>query len=265
MAGQVASDTGLRRWVQRLIAAVFLGGQVVLHLLKAKIDRRNTFEQCSSVGPGSLAIALTTAGFVGMVFTIQVAREFIYFGAGSAVGGVLALALARELAPALTAVVLAGRVGSAFAAEIGTMRVTEQIDALYILKTDPIDYLVIPRIIACCLMLPVLTLLSLLVGLTGGLLVATNLYGISQSIFLESIQSFLGVWDLVSAILKAIVFGGLVATIGCSWGLTTTGGAKGVGQSTTTAVVTSLLAIFIMNFFLSWIMFQGTGNAVVGS
>ncbi|MGK7928596.1 MAG: MlaE family lipid ABC transporter permease subunit [Spirulina sp.] len=265
MVSQVTSNTGLRRWMQRLIAAIFLGGQVVLHLLKAKINRRNTLEQCSSVGPGSLTIALTTAGFVGMVFTIQVAREFIYFGAGSAVGGVLALALARELAPALTAVVLAGRVGSAFAAEIGTMRVTEQIDALYILKTDPIDYLVIPRIIACCLMLPVLTLLSLLVGLAGGLLVATNLYGISQSIFLDSIQSFLGVWDLVSAVIKAVVFGGLVATIGCSWGLTTTGGAKGVGQSTTTAVVTSLLSIFIMNFFLSWLMFQGTGNAVVST
>ncbi|MEA5471640.1 MlaE family lipid ABC transporter permease subunit [Spirulina sp. 06S082] len=264
MAGQVASNMGLRNWIQRLIAAIFLGGQVVLHLLKAKINRRNTLEQCNAVGPGSLAIALTTAGFVGMVFTIQVAREFIHFGAGSAIGGVLAVALTRELTPVLTAVVLAGRVGSAFAAEIGTMRVTEQIDALYILKTDPIDYLVIPRIIACCLMLPVLTLLSLLLGMSGGLLVATNLYGISQSVFLESIQNFLGVWDIFSAVIKSVVFGGLVAVIGCSWGLTTTGGAKGVGQSTTTAVVTSLLAIFVTNFFLSWLMFQGMGNAVIG-
>ncbi|MDB9314621.1 MlaE family lipid ABC transporter permease subunit [Spirulina sp. CS-785/01] len=256
------SSFGLRSWAIRLVSAIFLGGQVVLHLLRAKINQRNTLEQCGLVGPGSLTIALVTAAFVGMVFTIQVAREFLYFGAGGAVGGVLALSLSRELAPVLTAVVIAGRVGSAFAAEIGTMRVTEQIDALLMLKTDPIDYLVIPRIIACGLMLPVLTLLSLVVGLGGGLVVATSLYGIPRSVFLDSVQNFMGVWDLVSCILKAVVFGGLVAVIGCSWGLTTTGGAKGVGQSTTTAVVTSLLAIFIVNFVLSWIMFQGTGNAL---
>ena len=218
----------------------------------------------AAVGPDSLGIALVTAAFVGMVFTIQVAREFLYFGAGQAVGGVLAIALTRELAPVLTAVVIAGRVGSAFAAEIGTMRVTEQIDALYILKTDPIDYLVIPRVLACSLMLPILTLFSLVTGLLGGMLIAENLYSISQVAFLDSVNNFVQVWDLCTALIKAAVFGAIVAIIGCSWGLTTTGGAKGVGQSTTTAVVTALLAIFIANFFLSWIMFQGTGNALVG-
>jgi phospholipid/cholesterol/gamma-HCH transport system permease protein len=199
-----------------------------------------------------------------MVFTIQVAREFIFFGAGSFVGGVLSLALTRELAPVLTAVVVAGRVGSAFAAEIGTMRVTEQIDALYILKTDPIDYLVIPRVIACSLMLPLLTIISLVTGLLGGLLISDSLYGISYSLFLQSAQNFLETWDLISSMLKSLIFGILIAIIGCSWGLTTTGGAKGVGQSTTTAVVTSLLAIFVANFFLSWLMFQGTGNVELG-
>jgi len=211
-----------------------------------------------------LTIALITAAFVGMVFTIQVAREFIFFGAGSFVGGVLSLALTRELAPVLTAVVVAGRVGSAFAAEIGTMRVTEQIDALYILKTDPIDYLVIPRVIACSLMLPLLTIISLVTGLLGGLFISDSLYGISYSLFLQSAQNFMETWDLISSMLKSLIFGVLIAIIGCSWGLTTTGGAKGVGQSTTTAVVTSLLAIFVANFFLSWLMFQGTGNAEIG-
>ena len=215
------------------------------------------------VGPASLLIALLTATTVGMVFTIQVAREFISLGAGSTVGGVLALSLSRELAPVLTAVVVAGRVGSAFAAEIGTMRVTEQIDALYILKTDPIDYLVIPRVIACCLMLPILTIISIIAGMAGGLLIATNLYDISQNVFLDSARNFLDVWDLCSAAIKAFCFGALISVIGCSWGLTTTGGAKGVGQSTTAAVVTSLLAIFISNFFLSWLMFQGTGSAIL--
>ncbi|MEQ8468136.1 MlaE family lipid ABC transporter permease subunit [Coleofasciculus sp. E1-EBD-02] len=257
------SSSSLGLWLQRLLAAILLGGQVIVHLLGGKIYRRNTLEQMAVVGPDSLTIALITATFIGAVFTIQVTREFINFGATTAIGGVLALALSRELAPVLTAVVIAGRVGSAFAAEIGTMRVTEQIDALYMLKTDPIDYLVIPRVIACCLMLPLLTILSIILGMTGGVLIAINLYNIPQSVFLDSARNFLGIWDLFTAMIKAAVFGMLIAVIGCSWGLTTSGGAKGVGQSTTTAVVTALLAIFITNFFLSWLMFQGTGSAVL--
>ncbi|MEL6385052.1 MAG: MlaE family lipid ABC transporter permease subunit [Cyanobacteria bacterium J06626_18] len=260
---QAVESSSLQQWSRRLFAAVMLGGQVVLRLISRPVHRRNTLEQMAAVGPESLLIALLTASFVGMVFTIQVTREFINFGAGTAVGGVLALTLARELAPVLTAVILAGRVGSAFAAEIGTMKVTEQIDALQILKTDPIDYLVIPRVLACALMLPVLSLLSFLTGMTGGLIIATNLYGISQTVFVNSAQNFLSIWDLVSSLIKAFVFGILIAVIGSSWGLTTTGGAKGVGQSTTTAVVTALLAIFISNFFLSWVMFQGTGGALL--
>jgi phospholipid/cholesterol/gamma-HCH transport system permease protein len=250
----------LSSWLQRLIDACFLAGQVTIHIIKGKIHRRNTIEQMAIVGPDSLIISLVTAGFVGMVFTIQVAREFITLGATTAVGGVLAIALSRELAPVLTAVVIAGRIGSAFAAEIGTMRVTEQIDALYMLKTDPIDYLVTPRVIACGLMMPILTIFSLLMGLTGGLFVAESLYSIAPAIFLNSIRNFLDFWDLISSLIKSLVFGSMIAIIGCSWGLTTRGGAKGVGESTTTAVVTSLLAIFIANFFLSWIMFQGLGN-----
>ncbi|MBW4668629.1 MAG: MlaE family lipid ABC transporter permease subunit [Cyanomargarita calcarea GSE-NOS-MK-12-04C] len=259
---ETRSKSSLGAWGQRLLAAIFLGGQVLVHLLKGKIYRRNTIEQMASVGPDSLFIALLTSVFVGAVFTIQVAREFINFGAGNVVGGVLALALTRELAPVLTAVVLAGRVGSAFAAEIGTMRVTEQIDALLMLKTDPIDYLVIPRVLACCLMLPILTLLSLVTGMFGGLIIATNVYSLADTAFIDSARNFLGVWDILSAMIKAFCFGILIAVIGCSWGLTTTGGAKGVGQSTTTAVVTALLIIFISNFFLSWLMFQGTGSAL---
>lgn len=262
LLSQSRSKTGLGLWSQRLVAAILLGGQVLVHLLAGKIHRRNTLEQMAVVGPDSLLIALLTASFVGMVFTIQVAREFLNFGAGSAVGGVLALALARELAPVLTAVVLAGRVGSAFAAELGTMQVTEQIDALYILKTDPVDYLVIPRVIACCVTLPILTLFCFVTGMAGGLLIATQIYNLSQSVFLESIRIFLDVWDLITAAVKGFCFGALIAIIGCSWGLTTTGGAKGVGQSTTTAVVTSLLAIFMFNFFLSWIAFQGVGSSL---
>lgn len=254
------SNNGIQIWLQRSLSALFLTGQIVVHLLQGKIDRRNTAEQMAIVGPDSLMIALVTAAFVGMVFTIQVAREFLNFGAVQAIGGVLALALSRELAPVLTAVVLAARVGSAFAAEIGTMKVTEQIDALYVLKSDPIDYLVIPRLIACCVMLPMLTMISLIMGLIGGVVVAAGFYNIAQATFIDSIQNFLQIWDLVSALIKAVIFGALIAIIGCNWGLTTTGGAKGVGESTTTAVVMALISIFISNFFLSWLMFQGLGR-----
>lgn len=254
---------GLGRWGRRFLAAILLGGQVAVHLLTGRVHRRNTLEQMAMVGPDSLVIALLTGGFVGMVFTIQVAREFINLGASQVIGGVLALALVREMAPVLTAVIVAGRMGSAFAAEIGTMRVTEQIDALQMLKTDPIDYLVTPRLLACCLMLPVLTILSFITGMTGGVFIATTLYDLSANSFLDSARTFMVLWDLICAALKALVFGALIAIIGTSWGLTTRGGAKGVGQSTTTAVVTALLAIFISNFFLSWLMFQGTGTTSV--
>lgn len=248
--------SSLSIWTQRFIASLFLGGQVLIHILQGKIHRRNTLEQMAIVGPESLFIALLTAIFVGMVFTIQVSQEFIALGAGHLVGGILALSLSRELSPVLTAVIIAGRVCSAFAAELATMRVTEQIDALYMMKTDPVDYLVIPRVLACSLMLPLLTIICLITGLAGGLLIATNMYNISAVVFLDSIRDFMTLWDLVSAEIKSVVFGWAIAVIGTSWGLTTTGGAKGVGQSTTTAVVTSLLAIFILDFFLSWLLFS---------
>ena len=252
-------------WLERLLSAVLLGGQALIHLISRPIHRRNTLEQMAAVGPQSVVIALVTALAVAMVFTIQVAREFINFGATSVIGGLLALTLARELSPVLTAVVLAGRVGSAFAAEIGTMRVTEQIDALEMLKSDPVDYLVIPRVIACALMMPLLNVLAFITGMVGGWLVATNLYDIPTVVFISSARNFLTIWDLASSLIKSVIFGLLIAVVGCSWGLTTTGGAKGVGQSTTTAVVTSLLAIFITNFFLSWGMFQGAGSALTGN
>jgi phospholipid/cholesterol/gamma-HCH transport system permease protein len=142
------------------------------------------------------------------------------------------------------------------------MRVSEQLDAMLMLKTDPIDYLVIPRLLACFFMLPVLTLLSLVTGMLGGMLIATTTYNLSDTVFLDSARNFLDIWDICTAMIKAGCFGILIAIIGCSWGLTTTGGAKGVGQSTTSAVVTSLLIIFISNFILSWLMFQGTGTGV---
>ena len=250
-------------WFVKLFQTFLLAGQVTWRLLvKRKLHWRNTLEQMSVVGTESLLITLVTASFVGGVFTIQVAKEFINFGAQQAIGGVLAIALTRELSPVLTAVIIAGRVGSAFAAEIGTMQVTEQIDALYMLRTDPIDYLVTPRVLACIFMLPLLTTLSLLTGMTGGIIISQSLFNIPQSVFLNSVLNFLKTWDLISAVIKSLVFGGLIALIGSNWGITTTGGAKGVGESTTTAVVTALLAIFIFNFLLTWLLFGDVGKSL---
>jgi phospholipid/cholesterol/gamma-HCH transport system permease protein len=244
------------RWLQRVQAAALIGGQTLVHMTQGKIHRRNTIEQMHLVGPDSLGIVLLAGVSIGSVFTIQVAREFIKYGATSAIGGVMAVAMARELSPVFAAVILAGRVGSAFAAEIGTMRVTEQIDALYVLRTDPIDYLVVPRAIACCTMLPLLTELGFLAAMVAGLTIAEFGFGIDHHEFLNSVRTFLGPRDLICAAIKGTCFGGLIAVIGCGWGLSTSGGAKGVGQSTTSAVVTSLLAILIANFFLSWLMFR---------
>lgn len=262
MTSPAIAPLGLSRWFGRVWSALLLLGRVLVHILRGRIHYRNTIDQMAIAGPASLLITVVTSFFVGAVFTIQVAREFLNFGAGGVVGGVLALSLSRELAPALTAVLLAGRVGSAFAAEIGTMRVTEQIDALYMMRTDPIDYLVVPRVLACCLMAPVLTIVFACMGVFGGLLVATTVYGMSEFTFLDSVRGFLTLWDLGSCVIKGVVFGGLVAVIGTNWGLTTSGGAKGVGESTTAAVVTALLAIFVANFFLSGLMFQGQGSAL---
>jgi len=248
-------------WLNRAFAALLLLGQALSHLARGRIHWRNTLEQFAMVGTESLVIAVVTAIFVSMVFAVQVTREFITFGASSAVGGVLAIALVRELAPVLTAVILAGRVGSAFAAEIGTMRVTEQIDALQVLRTDPIDYLVVPRILACTVMLPILTIFAEVTGILGGLLITTQVYGLTVSLYVDSAQRLLDSWDLISSLIKSATFGLLIAVIGSSWGLTTEGGAKGVGRSATTAVVTSLMAIFVVNFVLSFFMFQGAGTS----
>lgn len=152
------------KWLLRAVACAVLGGQVAARLARGRIHWRNTRDQLRLVGPRSLGVALLTAGFVGMVFTIQFVREFAKLGLTRSVGGVLALALARELTPVVTAIILAGRVGSAFAAELGTMQVSEQVDSLRVLFTDPVDYLVTPRVVACMIAGPILNVLCLCMG-----------------------------------------------------------------------------------------------------
>ncbi|KAI5066032.1 hypothetical protein GOP47_0018656 [Adiantum capillus-veneris] len=250
------------RYLWRALATLIIAGQVILRILQGRVHLRNTLQQLESVGPRSLGVCLLTGSFVGMAFTIQFVREFARLGLTRAVGGVLSLALSRELSPVVTAIIVAGRVGSAFAAELGTMQVSEQTDTLRVLRTDPVDYLVTPRVIACSVALPILTLISFTVGMAASVLLADSVYNVSANIILDSAKKALQPWDFISTMIKSTVFGAIISVVSCAWGVTTLGGAKGVGESTTSAVVISLVWIFIFDFILSWCFFQGAGDAL---
>ncbi|KAL7616571.1 hypothetical protein Lser_V15G00167 [Lactuca serriola] len=250
------------RYLWRGLSVFILAGQVIIRILKGKIHWINTLQQLERVGPKSVGVCLLTSAFVGMAFTIQFVREFTRLGLNRAVGGVLALAFTRELSPVITSIIVAGRIGSAFAAELGTMQVSEQIDTLRVLDTDPVDYLVTPRVIASCVALPFLTLICFTVGMASSAILADGVYGISINIILDSAQRALRSWDIISAMIKSQVFGGIISIVSCAWGVTTLGGAKGVGESTTSAVVISLVGIFIADFLLSYWFFQGAGDSL---
>ncbi|MBU6429907.1 MAG: ABC transporter permease [Cyanobacteria bacterium REEB65] len=234
-----------------------LAWQCLRLIARRRIHWPNTLLQLAWIGFDSLPIALVTALSVGMVFTLQISNEFIRYGATSVIGGVAAMAIVRELGPTLTGVVFAGRVSSAIAAELGTMKVTEQIDALVSLATDPLRYLVVPRLLACLAMLPILAFLSDVVGVLGGYAIAVYLKGINAGLYVESVRTLIGPEDVLKGLLKAAIFGGIVALVGCRKGLGTGGGAQGVGSATTASVVVSLIAIFVSNYVLSAILFPG--------
>ena len=252
------ATAGQRSWFYHVVMACFLGGQVLVRLLQGRVNRQRVLEQMVTAGPGALAPVLLTNLFAGMIFTIQTARELERFGATFAIGGAFALAFCRELAPILTAAILTGQVGSAFAAEIGCMKVTDQIDALKVLRTDPVEYLVVPRVLACCVMLPVLTVLGLVLGISSGAMVAHLLYQVPLGQFLDSVRSLMVLNDLIAVLLKSMLFGAMVGLAGCTWGLTTTC-SRSVGRSATAAVVTTWVGLFVVDFFVSLLLFHSTG------
>ena len=240
--------------IESLGRIVILFVQTVYHIPQMKL--RHVIQQMSHLGVDSLPIVGLTILFTGMVMTMQSAQEFIKYGAQSSVGGVVSIAMGRELAPVLTGVVAAGRVGAAITAEIGSMKVTEQIDALRVMATNPLAYLVAPRLVACMLMLPILVSFADIIGTIGGYLVATLYAGISSFSFLHSIKIFAVVNDVTGGLVKSMVFGAIIATIGCYKGLTSAQGAEGVGKATTGSVVTSIILIFISNYFLSLMLYR---------
>ncbi len=214
-----------------------------------------TLEQFMLLGLKSIPMTIVTSAFVGMAFTLQVSKEFIKFGAGDMIGGIVGLALWRELSPLITGVVFSGRVGAAISAELASMKVTEQIDALESLSQSPIQYLVIPRIIACVLSLPLLVGLADIVGFLSGFVIAVTKGNINPYSYFSSAESMLRISDITGGLYKALVFGLVIAAISCYKGLSAKGGAKGVGLVTTRAVVVSLIAVFILNYFLSELLF----------
>ncbi|OGB89127.1 hypothetical protein A2625_02260 [candidate division WOR-1 bacterium RIFCSPHIGHO2_01_FULL_53_15] len=233
-----------------------LGWATVSGILTGKTKVKLTLEQIVKIGYESIPLALAASAFIGMVFALQVATEFVRFGAGKYVGGIMSIAMARELGPALAGIVIAARVAAAITAEIGTMKVTEQIEALQALGTNPVRYLVIPRFIACALMLPVLTIASDVVGFLGGYFVGIFVVHINPVEYMETARSLLKMWDVWGGLIKTVVFGMLIAIIACYRGLSTKGGAKGVGEATTASVVTALITIFVVNYFLSIAFFK---------
>ncbi len=218
-------------------------------------DPKETLRQMALLGADSLPIVLMTILCTGMVFSVQTAKEFVRFGAASSVGGIVAIAMARELVPVLTGVVVAGRIGAAIAAEIGTMKVTEQIDALKVMAANPISYLVVPRLIAVVLMMPILIVFANMIGNIGGWVVAHYYAGISTFTYENSIRTLAETYDMVGGMIKGSVFGAIIAIVGCFKGLHAPNGAEGVGLATTESVVLSIILIFITNYFLSVILY----------
>ncbi len=243
------------RWLKRLGSSLLIGGQAITSASKGDINKNDLIEQLMEAGPASFVIVLITGVSAGTVFNIQVAAELSRQGVGSEVGGLLAIGLAREIAPLLTATLLTGKVATAYAAQLGTMKVTEQIDAITMLQTDPIDYLVVPRVLAMLIMAPLQCLLFFTVAVWSGQISSTAFYSIPANVFWDSVKEWLSVSDIPFMLIKAVVFGLQIAVIACGWGLTTRGGAKEVGTSTTGAVVMTLLSVSLMDVILTKILF----------
>ena len=243
------------RWLRRLGASLLIGGQAMSAMAKGQINFNDLTLQLQEAGPGSFLIVFITALAAGTVFNIQVAAELTKQGAGSTVGGLLALGLSREIAPLLTATLLTGKVATAYAAELGTMKVTEQIDAITMLRTDPVQFLVVPRVLAMVVMAPVQCLLFFWVGIWSGQVSSTLLYNIPPTVFWNSVRTWMEPDDLPSMLLKAVVFGLLIAVIACGWGLTTKGGPKEVGTTTTGAVVMILVTVALVDALLTKLLF----------
>jgi phospholipid/cholesterol/gamma-HCH transport system permease protein len=229
----------------------------VRHIFVPPFYLRLLVRQMMSIGYFSLPVVGLTALFTGMVLALQIFIGAGRFNAESAVASIVVLGITRELGPVLGGLMVAGRVASAMAAEIGTMRVTEQIDALTTLSTNPFKYLVAPRLLAATLSLPVLVLVADIIGVMGGYVIATHKLGFNAGTYMKNTIDFLETLDVVSGLVKAAVFGFIIALMGCYHGFHSRGGAQGVGKATTDAVVSASILILVANYFVTELFFAG--------
>ncbi|MFA5068903.1 MAG: ABC transporter permease [Candidatus Omnitrophota bacterium] len=239
-----------KRFLARLASLLHYTGGVVVLFLEAVFwafippyRKRQIIEQMYKVGVNSLPIVLLTSLFTGMVLALQSAYQMQRISAQMYIASLVALSMMRELGPVLTALVVAGRVGAAITAELGTMKVTEQIDALETLATNPVKYLVVPRFAALVIMLPLLTVYAVFIGIIGGYIVGVFKLHIGSSMYINMTTNPLGIKDLYTGLLKSVVFAIIIAIVSCYDGFRTSGGAEGVGRSTTHSVVTSFILI----------------------
>lgn len=249
----------LGKYVDNLLSQV--GGATrmiqssVFWLFRSPFEFHQAMKQGVAIGVNSAGVTALTSLFTGMVLALQAGNTINnIFGDPIFVGTIVAFSLIRELGPVLTGVVVSGRAGAAVTAQIGTMAVTEQIDALYTLGTNPIRYLVIPRMFGFVFTMPVLTLFSNIFGIIGGYLVATYALGVPGEVYLTDITTFMGVRDFMHGFIKSFIFAFMVGTVCCYKGISTRGGAEGVGRSTTGAVVTTIVLILVLDYFLTAIL-----------
>ncbi|MCX5774252.1 MAG: ABC transporter permease [Fusobacteria bacterium] len=218
---------------------------------KNRLIRRTFTEQLFSIGVKSLPLVGIVSFFVGMVLMVQLVPEFKQFGAESLAGGAIGVAICRELGPTLTGIIIAGRIGSSIAAEIGSMKVTEQVDALDVMAIDPITYLVSPRLLAAMIMLPLLTILSDFLGIIGAYIIGVHVMGVVEGSFWQTLGMFVTSGDIFIGLVKTVVFGAIIAYVACYKGLFVKGGSEGIGRNTTAAVVLSIMLILFSDFIIT--------------
>ncbi len=234
-------------------------GVALSHMVRPPWYPRIILRQMIEIGYFSLPVVGLTAVFAGMVLALQSFTGFARFNAEGAVANVVVLSITRELGPVLAGLMVSGRMGASMAAEIGTMRVTEQVDALTTLSTNPFKYLVVPRFIAGVTMLPVLVLIADIIGVMGGYLIGVYELGFNAANYLQNTWDFLTAFDVISGLVKAAVFGFIITLMGCYHGYYSQGGAQGVGQATTNAVVSASILILCFDYILTAIFFAADG------
>lgn len=241
---------GLYKLIEEIGGLMTLLFEVLRWSVRPPFRVQNLFAQLDFVGVGSIFIVGLTGIFSGMVFAHQSWRAFDMFNAESLVGPTVSLTITRELAPVFSALMVTMRAGSAMCTELGTMRVTEQVDALETMAVNPIQYLLVPRVLAGLIMVPMLVLIFDLLGMAGGYFVAVAVKGLSAGTFVARTQQWLDPEDITEGLIKGAVFGLFVALVACHKGFNASGGAKGVGKATTEAMVASALGIFILDYFV---------------